>query len=104
MQNGYHEFHKWSIDNLSDFWAEMWDFVGIISSKRFHTVVDLEVPMHEAKWYEGAKLNYAENLLKYRDDKIAMVQAGEDSAAETTTYAQMYENSKLYAAAFASLV
>ncbi|GIX81194.1 acetoacetyl-CoA synthetase, partial [Caerostris extrusa] len=97
---GYDDFYKWSIDNLCDFWAEMWDFVGIISSERFHTVVDLEVPMYKARWYEGAKLNYAENLLKHRDDRIALVQDGEDSIPKTVTFAEMYENSKLYAAAF----
>ncbi|GIY94301.1 putative phosphoenolpyruvate synthase [Caerostris extrusa] len=35
--DGYEDFHKWSIDNFCDFWAEMWDFIGIISSERFHT-------------------------------------------------------------------
>ncbi|GIY36260.1 acetoacetyl-CoA synthetase [Caerostris darwini] len=98
--DGYEDFHKWSIGNFSDFWAEMWDFIGIISSERFHTVIDLDVPMHKARWYEGAKLNFAENLLKYRDDRIAMVQDGEDSIPKTVTFAEMYENSKLYAAAF----
>ncbi|GFT93874.1 acetoacetyl-CoA synthetase, partial [Nephila pilipes] len=73
--DGYMDLYKWSTENLCEFWAEMWDFVGIISSKRFDTVLDLNAPMNDLpKWYEGAKLNFAENLLKYRDDKIAIIQ------------------------------
>ncbi|GFY52601.1 acetoacetyl-CoA synthetase, partial [Trichonephila inaurata madagascariensis] len=33
--DNYWELHKWTIDNLAEFWAELWDFVGIISSKKF---------------------------------------------------------------------
>ncbi|GFU15319.1 acetoacetyl-CoA synthetase, partial [Nephila pilipes] len=99
--DGYMDLYKWSTENLCEFWAEMWDFVGIISSKRFDTVLDLNAPMNDLpKWYEGAKLNFAENLLKYRDDKIAIIQDGEDAKIEKVTFAQMYEEAKLYSAAF----
>ncbi|CAL1295517.1 unnamed protein product [Larinioides sclopetarius] len=97
----YMDFHKWSVENLCEFWAEMWDFLGVVSTEKFKTVIDLSVPMNDSpKWFEGAKLNFAENLLKYRDDRIALVQDGEDSKVETYTFAQMYEQSRLYAAAF----
>ncbi|GBM00512.1 Acetoacetyl-CoA synthetase [Araneus ventricosus] len=71
----YMDFHKWSVEHLCEFWAEMWDFLGIVSSEKFETVIDLNVPMSDSpKWFEGAKLNFAENMLKYRDDRIALVQ------------------------------
>ncbi|GFT64890.1 acetoacetyl-CoA synthetase [Trichonephila clavipes] len=90
--NDYWDFHRWTIDNLAEFWAELWDFVGVI---------DLSVPMEESpEWFKGARLNFAENLLKYRDDKVAIISAGEDKETEYITFAQMYEEAKLYAAAF----
>ncbi|GFS35428.1 acetoacetyl-CoA synthetase, partial [Nephila pilipes] len=99
--NDYWAFYDWSINNLCEFWKEMWDFLGIISSKRFDKVLDLNVPMSESpKWFEGAKLNYAENLLRYRDDNISLIVTGEERETETVTYKQMYEEAKLYAAAF----
>ncbi|GFS81511.1 acetoacetyl-CoA synthetase, partial [Nephila pilipes] len=72
--DGYKDLHKWSVENICEFWAELWDFLGIISSRRFEKVVDLNVSMSDfPKWFEGAKLNYAENLLKYRDDRLALI-------------------------------
>ncbi|GFY61331.1 acetoacetyl-CoA synthetase [Trichonephila inaurata madagascariensis] len=52
------------------------------------------------KWFEGSKLNFAENLLRYRNDEVAIIQDGEDSEIEKFTFAQMYEEVKLYSAAF----
>ncbi|GFS39228.1 acetoacetyl-CoA synthetase, partial [Nephila pilipes] len=71
---GYEDLYKWSVENICEFWAELWDFLEIIYSRRFDTVVDLNVPMSDLpKWFEGAKLNHAENLLKYRDDRLALI-------------------------------
>ncbi|GFT15409.1 acetoacetyl-CoA synthetase [Trichonephila clavipes] len=52
------------------------------------------------KWFEGAKLNFAENLLKYRDDRLALIVDGEATELKTYTFSQMYEETRLYAAAF----
>ncbi|GFU36929.1 acetoacetyl-CoA synthetase [Nephila pilipes] len=99
--DGYLDLHKWSIEHLPEFWGEMWDFIGIISSKRFDSVIDLNVLLSRSpKWFEGAKLNYAENLLKYRDERAALIVTGEDSDTQIVTYAQMFEEARLYAAAF----
>ncbi|GFS35441.1 acetoacetyl-CoA synthetase [Nephila pilipes] len=98
--NNYWEFHKWTVDNLAEFWSELWDFVGIIYSKRFDQVIDLKIPMAESpEWFKGARLNFAENLLRYRDDRVAIISAGEDRDSEYITFAQMYEETRLYAAA-----
>ncbi|GIY45100.1 hypothetical protein CDAR_298262 [Caerostris darwini] len=98
---GYWDLHDWSVNHLCEFWTEIWDFFGFISSKKFHRVINLSIPMSEGpKWFEGAELNYAENLLRYRDDHVALIVAGEDRETETVTYKQMYDEAKLYAAAF----
>ncbi|GFT19860.1 acetoacetyl-CoA synthetase [Nephila pilipes] len=99
--DGYEDLYKWSVENICEFWAELWDFLEIICSRRFDTVIDLNVPMSDLpKWFEGAKLNHAENLLKYRDDRLALIIDGENTESETYTFAQMYEQTRLYAAAF----
>ncbi|GFT55233.1 acetoacetyl-CoA synthetase [Nephila pilipes] len=98
---GYEDFYKWSVENICEFWAELWDFLEIIYSRRFDKVVDLNVPMSDLpKWFEGAKLNHAENLLKYKDDRLALIVDGEDTEIQTYTFAQMHEQTRLYAAAF----
>ncbi|GIZ03957.1 acetoacetyl-CoA synthetase [Caerostris extrusa] len=97
----YEKLYRWSVDNLCEFWAEMWDFFGIISSKRFDKVLDMSVPMDQSpEWFVGARLNFAENLLKYRDDRIAVTVDGEESEIKTFTFAQMFEDARLLAAAF----
>ncbi|KAG8183912.1 hypothetical protein JTE90_014302 [Oedothorax gibbosus] len=99
--DNYWDRLKWSIDNLEEFWEEIWDFAQVKCSKRFDKVIDLNIPMGEIpKWFVGAKLNFAENLLRYRDDHVALITAGEDKATGKVTYAEMYEHVKLYAAAF----
>ncbi|GFS32849.1 acetoacetyl-CoA synthetase [Trichonephila inaurata madagascariensis] len=97
----YWDFHKWSVDNLEQFWAEIWNFSGIIYSEKYKKVIDLSVPMNESpRWFEGAKLNFAENLLRYKDDHTGLVTAGEDKETKSATYAEINEHVKLYAAAF----
>jgi acetoacetyl-CoA synthetase len=67
----YAPLHQWSIDNIPDFWAAFWEFAEVIHSKSYDQVVDDDAKMPGAKWFSGARLNFAENLLRYRDDQIA---------------------------------
>ncbi|GIY27651.1 acetoacetyl-CoA synthetase [Caerostris darwini] len=99
--NNYCEFHKWTIENLAEFWTEFWDFVGVIFSKKFDQVIDLSVPMADSpEWFRGSRLNFAENLLKYRDNRVALILAGEDKETKEITFAEMYKEACLYTAAF----
>ena len=68
----YTALHQWSVEQIPDFWEAMWDFADIIASERFTQVVDGLEKMPGAKWFQGARLNFAENLLRFRDDKIAI--------------------------------
>ena len=67
----------WSIADIPDFWACMWEFVGIIASHGYDTVVDDPGKMPGAGWFIGATLNFAENLLRYRDERPALIFKGE---------------------------
>ncbi|GFR18780.1 acetoacetyl-CoA synthetase, partial [Trichonephila clavata] len=99
--DGYWDLQQWSVDHIPELWAEMWDFAGMISSKKFDKVIDLNTPLEKFPvWFTGAKLNLAENLLKYRDDKIAFIATGEGRCTKKITFSEVYKEAELYAAAF----
>ncbi len=87
----YYNLHQWSIENIADFWGEFWDYSQIIYSKKYDTVVDEPKKMPGAKWFSGARLNYAENLLKRRDNHTAIIFRGEDKVKKTITYKELFE-------------
>ena len=86
----YQELYEWSISSIPEFWAAMWEFAEIKASKGYDRVVDDPTKMPGAKWFEGARLNFAENLLRFRDDRTALIFKGETQEAKKITYAQLY--------------
>jgi len=58
----YDELWRWSVDDVEDFWASIWEFFGLRSSRPYERVLDSR-RMPGARWFEGAELNYAENML-----------------------------------------
>ncbi|MCU0556050.1 MAG: acetoacetate--CoA ligase [Desulfobacterales bacterium] len=87
----YPALYQWSVDNIADFWAAIWDFADIRASQPYTEVIDDATKMPGAKWFGGARLNFAENLLRYRDDRVALVFKGEDQNTVRITYAQLYD-------------
>ena len=87
----YDRLYDWSISNVRDFWAAMWGFAPIMASRGFDEIVDDPKKMPGAKWFGGAKLNFAENLLRYRDDQTAIIFRGEMMhESRRLTYAELY--------------
>jgi len=86
----YDELYKWSIEKIPDFWASVWEFTGIKASRRYHEVVDDLNKFPGAKWFAGARLNFAENLLRYRDSQPAFIFRGETQKSAIMTYAELY--------------
>jgi len=87
----YKHLYEWSIENIPDFWVSLWEFADIKASKQFDQVIDDLNKMPGAKWFSGARLNFAENLLHYRDDQIALIFKGEEQESTNITYAQLYD-------------
>ena len=87
----YDGLYQWSIDNVPDFWESMWDFVQIKASRSYDQVIDDTSKMPGARWFSGARLNFAENLLSNRDDSTALIFKGEDHDALKMTYAELYD-------------
>ncbi|MFX1584142.1 MAG: acetoacetate--CoA ligase [Promethearchaeota archaeon] len=83
------DLYKWSVESIADFWAAMWDFAGIIASIKYEKVVeDLNV-FPGTKWFPGTRLNFAENLLKYKDDQLAFIFQGETKVSKKITYREL---------------
>ena len=89
--HSYEELHKWSIENISAFWNEIWSKCRIIHSVGFTEVIDDENKMPGAKWFKNSRLNFAENLLRFRDNKIAIQFKGEKSPLRTISYREIYD-------------
>ena len=87
----YNSLYQWSIDNIPDFWESMWDFADIKASQPYNQVVDDPCKMPGARWFSGARLNFAENLLRYRDDNTALIFKGENRDSIKITYSELYE-------------
>jgi acetoacetyl-CoA synthetase len=99
----YDALYRWSIEHIPDFWAAAWEFEGIKSSRSYEQVVDDPFRMPGAHWFSGARLNFAENLLRFRDDRIALVFKGEGQDAVRITYAELYNETARLAASLRQL-
>jgi acetoacetyl-CoA synthetase len=86
----YSELHSWSVTEIETFWESIWKFSEITHSKPYKRVLSKRI-MPGARWFESAELNFAENLLKFRDDHIAIVSSREDKPNVVLTYKQLYE-------------
>ena len=84
------DLYQWSIENTPDFWARVWEFADIKASRGYDQVVDSLRRMPGAKWFSGARLNFAENLLRYRDDRLAFIFKGETQKYARMTYRELY--------------
>ena len=89
--SSYSELYQWSIDEIDDFWAVMWEFAGIKASRSYDVVLQDIHRFPGASWFPGARLNFAENLLRYRDDHLALIFRGEDRKQSRMTYAELYD-------------
>ncbi len=90
--DSYIQLYNWSIENTSDFWAAMWKFGEVKASRGYDKVVDDLSKFPGAKWFTGARLNFAENLLRYRDDRVAFIFKGEKQKSAEMTYTELYNS------------
>jgi len=86
--DSYHELYNWSAKEIEKFWESVWKYSGLIHSKSYDAIID-ERKMLGAKWFSGAKLNFAENILRFNDDEIAIISSREDKPDVTLTYSQL---------------
>ncbi|NNF51102.1 MAG: acetoacetate--CoA ligase [Gammaproteobacteria bacterium] len=85
----YTELYQWSIDQPDGFWQSVWDFFDVRCSRHAEKVLRNGTQMPGAKWFEGARLNFAENLLRSQDDRTAIIFCGENDVRRELSFAQL---------------
>ena len=83
------DLYRWSIDEVEAFWSELWDWCGVIASKKGSTVLVDGDKMPGAKWFPEARLNFAENLLRRGDQGDAFVFWDERGFQRRVSYSQL---------------
>ena len=86
----YNGLYRWSVTDFPTFWGAMWEFGEVIASRPYDRVVDDPTRMPGARWFEGARLNFAQNLLRFRDDRTAVVFRGEGGESNRLNYRELY--------------
>src|SRR5258705_6836026 len=97
-ERDYAALHRWSIENPEAFWPSVWEFCGITGDRGGAVVLDGS-KMPGARWFPEARLNFAENLLRVRDDSDALVFWGEDKVTRRISRAELYREVARMAAA-----
>ena len=98
----YAALHRWSIEEPDEFWVSLWDFAGVIGERGERVVVDRD-RMPGARWFPEARLNYAENLLRRRDDADALVFWGEGRVSRRLSHGELHRQVAQLAAAMRAL-
>jgi acetoacetyl-CoA synthetase len=101
--NDYEAFYDWTVENPEQFWSEVWDWCGVIASKKGSTVLVDGDKMPGAKWFPEARLNFAENLLRRGDQGDAFVLWDERGFQRRVSYSQLTSDVSRAAQALAAL-
>ena len=90
----YDDLYAWSISDSSSFWNDVSNFCDIKFSSSPDSILNKKSTFIESSWFDGARLNFAENLLKYRDDMIAIEYFCEDQVQGKITYKELFKKVK----------
>ncbi len=88
-EGGYERLHRWSVQDPGAFWAAVWDFCGVVASERGSAPVVEAEHMADVRFFDGARLNFAENLLHGVNDEVVMVFADESGVYTKTSRGQL---------------
>ncbi|MBM7365476.1 acetoacetate--CoA ligase [Gordonia hydrophobica] len=95
----YPALHAWSVDAPEQFWAQVWDYFDVVASRRFDTVLD-GAAMPGARWFSGARLNYADQVLREAERRTgpAIVVLGEDLGRIEVSWPELRDRVAAFAA------
>ncbi|MPZ74061.1 MAG: acetoacetate--CoA ligase [Nitriliruptorales bacterium] len=85
----YQKLWQWSVDEPGRFWDAVWRDSGVVAGRDFDEVL-ADPRMPGARWFVGARLNYAENLLRHRGALPAVVAAGEGLEDRVVSRDELY--------------
>src|SRR4051812_46209190 len=82
---------RWSIEHRAEFWQEIWNLGGVVASAPATAVLENGAAMPGARWFGGARLNFAQNLLRRPDDRApAIIFRGEDGSRREVSWAALH--------------
>ncbi len=99
----YFGLHQWAVQHPEAFWEGVWSFTEVQSSQAPETIASGLERMPGTRWFPGARLNFAENLLRYRDQRPALVGRLENGERRSITYAELYREVAQLAAALRAM-
>ncbi len=107
-QNGFsgttfNDLWKWSIENPNIFWNAIWDFGNIIGEKGSENISNQKENFWEHRFFPDAKLNFAENLLKRKDESPALIFWGEEKVRRILTWKDLHDSIAKTAASLKAL-
>lgn len=85
----YDALWRWSVSDKGAFWRECWKFLGIVSEGPLEPSLINGDSFTGAKWFPEVRLNYAETILKWPDDQIALAAVNETGARYELTFANL---------------
>src|SRR3990167_1780332 len=88
----YDELYRWSVEDIAGFWKLLWDFLDIKHSGKYDEVLVEGHKMPGAKWFPGARLNFAENLLRRHGNHPAIIFKNESGMTKELSYAELYDS------------
>lgn len=86
----FDQLYRFSIDDPETFWLTVWKHCGIIASRPPRRALETAHEMIDTRWFPDAELNFAENLLRFRDSRRAIIFWGEEQVKRTITYRELY--------------
>ncbi|MEE9499381.1 MAG: acetoacetate--CoA ligase [Nitrospinaceae bacterium] len=100
--NTYLELHRWSVQELEAFWEYYRTYSGIQFSRPPDKILSTR-SMPGARWFEGAELNYAQNLLADSSEKTAIISKVEGRLLTTLSYSDLAQQVRRFGAALLEL-
>ncbi len=85
----YPALHAWSVNAREDFWQAIVDFFDVRFTRLPEAVLHEGTAMPSAHWFPGATLNFAEHLLRRRDEHPALIAIAEDGSREQLSYVEL---------------
>ena len=86
----YQDLYDFSIRLPQLFWRYVWEFGSFVEEQPFTKVLENANKMPGAQWFTGSRFNFAQNLLKRRDDKRAIVAYDERGKQQELTYGELF--------------
>ena len=83
------DFYQWSVAEPEKFWGHCWNFFGIIGNKGSVICRDID-NIEQACWFPEASLNFAENLLRRKDDATAIYFQAENQVEASLSFSELY--------------